>query len=137
MDNEAAARTTPDKWAQVLGKYGKLKLDLAHLGKQENRFGLFPVTDWRRKVVDLVRTYDNVYTDFSCAAFTKDYYDFLERIVKDNHLEQKVLFGSDYMINLMWSRCYNDYLKLFMDSKLSKSLKERLCNKNPEAFLFG
>ena len=52
-------------------------------------------------------------------------------------LYKKILFGSDFSINLLASKVnsYNEYLKAFQVAKLS--YKDYLCEFNPERFLFG
>ena len=130
FDNEKL--TNPGKWEQVLQIYPKLKLNLAHMG--------YSKASWKNKVIDLIcnKSYPNAYTDFSDFGHSQHFYNSLRRKMnKNSELENKVMFGSDFMVNLFESDSYNDYLKKFFDSKLLQTDKEKLCNKNPQKFLFG
>lgn len=124
--------TNPKKWEQVLQTYPKLKLNLAHMGYSKE--------SWKNKVIDLIcnKSYPNVYTDFSDFGHSQHFYNSLRRKMNNNAvMKEKVMFGSDFMINLFESNSYNDYLKKFFASKLSQVVKDKLCNKNPLIFLFG
>lgn len=142
VDN-AQELTNPVKWEQVLSAYPDLKLNLAHFGKQENFLGLLNRHEWREKVIELIFRHDNVYTDISCLAFDDEFYGDLAELLeeKDNaqgKLSQRILFGSDYMINLQWIASYNEYLSVFLDTtKVDNPLKLKMCNTNPVAFLFN
>jgi len=49
-----------------------------------------------------------------------------------------LLFGSDFLINLLWSPSYNDYLCNFLETPyLTEEQKMAMCATNPERFLFG
>ena len=48
-----------------------------------------------------------------------------------------ILFGSDYMMNLVQARSYNDYLETFIRTQqIEDELKVLLCNENAVRFLF-
>ena len=52
--------------------------------------------------------------------------------------ESNILFGSDYVINLIWSGSYNEYLYNFIQTScLDDRQKELMCEINPMRFLFG
>ncbi len=137
VDN-AQDLTNPVKWEQVLNVYPQLKLNLAHFGNQGDFLGIIHRHEWRKKVIDLVLSYDHVCTDISCLAFDDDFYEDFADILHDNPgLIDKVLFGSDYMINLQWIGSYNEYLQAFQDTdKLTDEEKFKICSANPERFLF-
>jgi hypothetical protein len=138
VDN-AQELTNPEKWEQVLNEYPQLKLNLAHLGKQEKFFGLIHPHEWRKKVITLVNSFEHVYADISCLAFDEEFYtDFADILRLNPGLIDKVLFGSDYMINLQWIDSYNEYLRAFRDTDmLENEEKLKICSQNPERFLFG
>ncbi|OGP67096.1 MAG: hypothetical protein A2031_07950 [Deltaproteobacteria bacterium RBG_19FT_COMBO_43_11] len=141
--NEANVYTTPDKWESVLQEYPTLKLNLAHMGAQNKKNWLvFSQSDWQTKVLRLVNSYENVYTDFSCLAFADSYYKDLIALVNKQKLphytKQRILFGTDFMINLLWSPSYNQYLETFCNTKrLCDNEKDLFCSVNPERFLFN
>jgi uncharacterized protein YdcH (DUF465 family) len=142
------ALTVPNgKWKKVLEKYSELTLNFAHFGsesKSEKRH-------WRNTIIALTKQYPNVYTDISCNDAKPEYYNEIELLfhpdskkkqknalpVSNPELYKKILFGSDFSINLLASKVdsYNEYLKAFLDAKIQH--KEFLCEKNPERFLFG
>ena len=141
--DKAKEFTHPNKWMQVLKNYKDLKLNLAHMGKQNSKaLGMFERTEWQKVVLKLVNDYENVYTDFSCAAFDEDYYKSLSKLVSEQsdskHLKEKILFGSDFMINLLWCESYNQYLETFFNTQsFSVDDKDLFCSVNPERFLFS
>ncbi len=147
-------RTTPEKWAKVLAGYPALKLNLAHMGEQKSLLSrsIYGIGKrrWGDTVFELIAKYDNVYTDFSCMEFDDKSYAALRQLInfkswelekilagKPYTLRDKVLFGSDFMINLQWIGSYNDYLDYFAKTKhLTGPEKELFCSGNPERFLF-
>ena len=137
--DEAADYTNPARWREVLKKYPKLKINFAHMGKQnKKKFILFSKTAWQKEVLKLLADYPNTYADFSCTAFDDKYYHELASLIK-NHpaAARKILFGSDFMINLLWCDSYNEYLELFLKTgQLARQEKQALCSDNPARFLW-
>jgi len=138
LDKNAETYTSPARWEEVLKNYPNLKLNIAHFGHQGNTLFFFPNRKWQREVVGLVQEYPKVYTDFSCRAFQDDYYKSLIEVIGSNkRLLERTLFGTDFMINLLWIDSYNEYLTIFRNTKnLSDKEKERFCSTNPWNFLF-
>jgi len=124
------------KWKKVLEQkeFEELTLNFAHFGSQSGK-----QTEWRDAIIELTKKYPNVYTDISCNDTTEEYYNNLGKLFNDSNpqLHEKVLFGSDFSINLLVteSHSYNYYLEAFADAELSH--KADLCERNPERFLFG
>ncbi len=139
---KADAYTNPKKWRKVLKNYGGLKLNLAHLGHQQNQLLFIPHHEWRDTIIKLILGHDRVYTDISCLAFDEDFYKRLDHLLQSHasdrdKLSQRILFGSDYMINLMWADSYNEYLDLFIKAThIGDKEKVLFCNENPARFLF-
>ena len=136
--------TDPGKWAQVLSRYPELKLNLAHFGKQDRTWGLFPNRKWQQVIISLIAEYDHVYTDFSCCGFDEGFYARLSDTIHDqpseirDKLRQRILFGTDFMINLLWTDSYWNYLDLFSRQRYFRSLDaHQLCSVNPQSFLFN
>jgi hypothetical protein len=140
--------TSPEgKWKQVLAEYPELSLNFAHFGSESKS----SKRQWRNAIIALSKEYPNVYTDISCNDAKPDYYEELEDLfhpdlnkkrenaplIPNDELYQKVLYGSDFSINLLASKVnsYNEYLKAFADAKVS--YKEDMCENNPARFLFG
>jgi len=139
---EADDYTDPEKWRNVLKYHPGLKLNLAHLGHQENQLLVIPHHEWRDTIIDLILKHNMVYTDISCLAFDEDFYKKLDHLLQSHasdrdRLSQRILFGSDYMINLMWADSYNEYLDLFIKAThIGDKEKILFCNENPARFLF-
>lgn len=131
--------TTPAKWDKVLNKYNKLKLNLAHLGKQDNS------VQWQKGVIELILKYDNVYSDISYRAITDDFYKNLKSVLENlkepshiNKLKERLLFGSDFMINLLKIGSYCEFYNIFVSTSYFDSNEKNLfCSTNPEQFLFS
>jgi len=132
---KASEFTDPsNRWKKVLARaeYRDLKINFAHLGTQfDGR------DDWQKTIMSCIRENGNVYTDCSCQTTDKDNYRKVARIM-DSQTEANILFGADYLINLIWSGSYNEYLDNFLTTPhLSEKQKELMCEINPEKFLFG
>lgn len=140
--DKAREFTAPQKWRNVLERYPELKINFAHFAKQQNVLKLFPRRKWQKALLKMVSDYPNVYTDFSCNAFDDKYYNCLSKIIDkhpdSNKLKERVLFGTDFMINLMWTDSYNEYLNIFTKTRhFSDDEKKYFCLRNPERFLFN
>jgi hypothetical protein len=131
--------TSPLKWKKVLNRYPSLKLNLAHFGKKGKS------TEWQNEIINLIKTYDNVYTDISYRGFDDSFYKDLKNIVKGlgnkkniTKLKDRILFGSDFMINLLETDSYCKYYDLFISTKhFSENDKNLMCSLNPQSFLFS
>lgn len=123
-----------NKWKLVLTRpeYKGLKLNFAHLGTQ------FDGSDmWQKTIVSYIEGNRNIYTDCSCQTTEKDDYRKVSRIMNP-FTESNILFGADYVINLIWSGSYNEYLDNFISTPhLTGRQKELMCEINPVKFLFG
>jgi len=134
--------TSPARWIAVLNEYKNLKLNLAHFGRQDNNDSA-KLGNWQDQISLLIEngTYTNLYTDFACrgneAGFYTDFADYIEKQGKNSKLPNRILFGSDFMINLLWSHSYNEYLKFFFESKRMAAYRQKFCVDNPSNFLFG
>jgi hypothetical protein len=141
LDKKARELTSPARWAEVLAqeRFHSLKLNFAHFGKQSRKkYLLFSRDEWRERIIGLIREYPNIYTDLSYVGTADENYMMLEEIYKRNpHIAGRLLFGSDFMINLMDMESYNSYLEIFSGTgSFSVRQKMDLCNINPEQFLW-
>ncbi|ODS31644.1 MAG: amidohydrolase [Candidatus Scalindua rubra] len=145
VDKNADNYTAPGlKWTKVLEveKYSKLKIKFGHFGFQSKFLWLFPRTQWRDSIIELMSNYPNVYADFSCLSLSEKQCKHLEGLLKEKEntnpeLKDRILFGSDFLISLIWTNSYNEYLRNFKTTKSLQDLKENFCSKNPEKFLFN
>ena len=138
--------TAISKWERVLSvkKYSKLKLNLAHFPAQARLQGKGSQSKRLREILNLVLNHDNVYVDFSNRAATDKYYVSLEKLVEElpaklrAKLKSRILFGSDFPINLLSIESYNRYLNTFSRSpSFNDREKDAFCHTNPERFLFS
>ena len=133
VHKKAEDYTNPKAWSNVLKDYSQLKLCFAHFGHQRKN-----KKEWQETIICLIKNYENVYADISCCAGDKKYYDDLLKLLCEHpQLESRILFGSDFLINLITGeRSYNFYLANF-GKYFANKFTHRLCSENPEAFLFG
>jgi hypothetical protein len=138
-DNSVEFTNPAGKWSKVLSNpdYKDLRINFAHLGSQHNG-----KTDWQATILNYISygINKNIYTDISCVTFRPEDYVPLKNIIANPENEQKILFGSDFVINLLWSETssYNDYLNnlLIKTNPLNDAQKDIICSQNPEKFLF-
>lgn len=141
---DAEIRTSPKRWEKVLEKYPKLKINFAHMGKTGKFWKVFTRDQWAHQILDLVLKYDEVYTDFSCCGFSEAYYASLKPLLEKysnkqtEKLYSRILFGSDFMINLLYIDSYSGYIDIFLESpSFTNAQKHDFVFKNPERFLFA
>ena len=143
---EAKRLTSIRKWERVLEQpeFSGLKLNLAHFPLREKFLWVFPKRKRLREILRLVQEYENVYVDFSNRAVDRSYYLALRKLIDRSSgelrakLRSRVLFGTDFTVNLMSVDSYNEYLGLFSDNdSFSDAEKNEFCSVNPERFLFS
>ncbi|MCX6255439.1 MAG: amidohydrolase family protein [Bacteroidia bacterium] len=141
--SDGGYKTSPDaqqltdpsqKWQRVLSRpeYRNLKINFAHMGSQKEG-----KTEWQQTIITNIARNRNVYTDCSCLTPQVSDYEIINKII-NKETESNILFGTDFVINLIWSDSYNDYLNNFIQSPfLDERQKELISEINPERFLFG
>lgn len=141
---EAKDYTSISKWAGVLKEYPSLRINLAHFPIRDRFLGIFPKKKRLKEILELVLNYDNVYVDFSNRAINDQYYVLLKRLFEGLSdelrvkLKKRILFGSDFTINLMSIQSYNSYLDIFSKTTtFDEEEKNCFCSTNPERFLFS
>lgn len=137
VDKRYSKFASPAKWSKVLAQseFKQLRLNLAHFGGAER-------DDWRDQIADLVLQYENVYTDISYQGVDKKSYTKLKLFLDSKgadrkQLLEKIIFGTDFMINLQDIETYGTYLQHFADTRaLTLEEKELLCHGNAMRYLF-
>lgn len=123
-----------EKWQKVLSRpeFQDLKINFAHLGTQYDGSN-----NWQKAILSYISGNRNVFTDCSCQTVMEKDYEKVKKIMSPR-TESNILFGADYVINLIWSGSYNEYLNNFIQTPfLTDKQKELMCELNPERFLFG
>ncbi len=139
---ELTLLTTPERWEPVLRDFPDLIVDFAHFGEQYLAHGTAR-GEWTRKIIDLMRRYPGVYADVAFNGCDPAYWHRLQRLIEnlDGHtadtVRQRLLFGTDFVVSLVRSRSYLDYVRDFADSPLDLELKRAMMGDNPARFLFG
>jgi type VI secretion system Hcp family effector len=97
-----------------------LKICLAHFGSQEWIYG--EQSDWIGEIINLMKTYEGVYTDLSCLdwgneTLTNNLKEFLRRH-KDSPLMERIMLGTDWYLSMlipMSSRGYKEFYEMAKD----------------------
>lgn len=55
---------------------------------------------WTRLILDSCNMLDNFYTDISCTIASQKAYDFFRKVLFMTNISNKILYGSDYWLNL-------------------------------------
>lgn len=141
---DAWRHTSPERWERVLEAHPGLRLDFAHFGVQYSHpLGKSSSTEWTDRIALLMSLYPNVYADISFDGSEAEYYRWLEAYMgrlgrrRAELLAQRLMFGSDFMVNLTKVASYAEYYRIFARAELSEELKLALGHENPERFLFG
>lgn len=137
-------QTSPARYRPALERYPGLIIDFAHLGTQYSMpMRLSPPTEWRDQVFAMMSEFPGVYGDFSFNGALPGYYDSLVAALgklppgKRDIVEKRIMFGSDFMVNLLKVRSYSDYYRIFSESAVEPRLKLAFASENPARFLFG
>ncbi len=110
----------PRIWEKVLHKYKKLTICLAHMGGGNK--------DWQHEIEGLILKYDNVYTDLSCQTdikrleYIRDCY-FREDTPENKKIRSRIMYGSDYFLNMLQDITFEKYYEQFVQVFGSKDLK--------------
>jgi len=146
VDYKHAYRNTdPATWEKVLERFPDLKLNFAHAGVSTtlqfpNLFGK-KEKSWTERIFDLMDRYEHVYTDFSFNGISPKFYEKFSRQLLEleeagrTRYRDRILFGTDFMINLMGIRSYRDYYSIYNNTKMNQELKHRFASVNPLSFL--
>ncbi len=152
---EAWEYTDPATWRSVLENYPALKIDFAHVGRQyatrgrsislldsvQNLLNKTPTSEWFYSLMKLIQDFDNVYTDIS---FTGAYPEFYTTLInymntlstaEREKLEARLMFGSDFSVNLLKVESYSAYYRIVETSPLDNTLIDKIVSSNPLRFI--
>ena len=92
--------TNPTNWEYVLNDFKKLRVCLAHFGSayfwKEYLDNPGQSENWFIMIREMIKKYDNLYTDISFTLNHQEYFPLLKVLLTDSSLRSKILFGSDY-----------------------------------------
>ncbi|HNX65518.1 MAG TPA: amidohydrolase family protein [Bacteroidales bacterium] len=123
------------QWEKVIQKKHGLKINFAHFGSDSE--------EWTAKIIEYMYREDSeVYADFSCNTSHDECYKKMKAMIEKSEdpelLTKRILFGSDFMINLLWLNSYNEYLKEYSETHhINEVTRDLFANINSERFLFG
>ena len=137
----------PYNWKEVLERWPKLRINLAHFGgaftrpKPGQKEFMDRAVRWRDTIIDLMRRFPCVYTDVSYhdKALWPDtkaaYFAELKEYLNDPDLGDRILFGTDWpMTAHTWTEA--EFVAPFADGKnLSPDEFKKLSCHNPRRFL--
>ncbi len=107
----------PILWNKVLNQHTNLRICLAHFG------GASDV--WRAQIAAIMEKFPYVYTDLSCMVkedrlhkIRKEYFK------KDSKIKNRIMYGSDFYLNMLNKITFEDYYTHFESVFSKKELKE-------------
>ena len=126
IEERAMILNHPKIWQQVLKKFPKLRLNLAHFGGSGQLKNFispentppFESYSWSKTIFDMLSNplYPNFYTDLSCFDENDGFLlkDFKQKFFDKNpDVQDKILYGSDFYLNMIFSDSFNNYLNMF------------------------
>ena len=147
--------TDPESWKYVLEAHPKLKVNFAHFGRCYTNTtkvldkvlttvlsqSTISHDTWMKTIIDYIIKYDNVYTDLSFSLTDNSFVKALETMLLTKNeatekLKSRIMFGSDFSINLLKIDSYNTYLKNFESSNFEDDVIKRTTTTNVRKFLF-
>jgi uncharacterized protein len=128
----------PGNWIPVLEAFPKLKLNLAHFGGDDQWKDLISgkKNTWVHQITELMRKYENLYSDFSYTFYNNEYTRALISLMESDPLiYSRVLYGSDYY--MVVTEGHFMYLWSRFAGELGPERIKKIAQENPMRFLFG
>lgn len=97
--------------------------------KIETAFGL----NWLYLILQILKEYENVYTDISFTINDKKYFPLLKNLLQDTQLREKILFGSDYYMAQIVA--FEKHFSEDIGKYLGEDDYRQIAETNPKAFL--
>lgn len=127
--NKSMFYTDPEKWEPILAKWSNLRINFAHFGGGDQLVD--GKTAWMNKIIQLIKTHPHVYTDIAYHTNVKSPSLILGVVGNNACLEQKLMFGTDYIMIMMDKTLggvgkYFDHYTVFNDELLYRNAKDFL-----------
>ena len=126
----------PVNYLDVLDKYPKLKLCIAHYGGDDEITDPKQHPGWYEIIRDelMIDRYPNVYTDVSYTLANKDSWPAIRKDLADPRLRQRMLFGTDFFMTLKEPYTEEELYKR-LETALGPADWEQVANTNPRNYL--
>ncbi|MCF8218898.1 MAG: amidohydrolase [Bacteroidales bacterium] len=129
--------THPENWRLVLNRFPGLKVCLAHFGSEYywDKFMTNPnaQNNWFYIIKDMIKEYDNLYTDISFTLHNQEFFSTLKVLLSDVTIKDRVLFGSDYY--MVQTRTTERRFAIDLRAYLGEKYFDAIAKTNPERFL--
>lgn len=117
----------PKLWEKVLTKHNNLQICLAHFGGESDA--------WRSDIAGLMARFPKLYTDLSCMTKAERLKTIkTEYFNEDNTIVNRIMYGSDFYLNMLDKITFEDYYKHFR-SVFSEAQLKNMNLTVPEKFL--
>jgi predicted TIM-barrel fold metal-dependent hydrolase len=129
--------THPSNYEPLLKEFSNLRICVAHFGSGEywKQWLEEPSAEdnWFRIIRDMIKKYDNFYTDVSFTLNNGEFFSLLKVLMYDDKIRRKILFGSDYyMVQTKTDeRRFGIDLRAFLGDEYFKLISEG----NPKRYL--
>ena len=131
----------PKRWAPVLERFPKLRLNLAHFGGEDawEDFSQKKPNTWVHQIVQLMEAYEHVFTDVSFILHLTEkrnssFIECFEELLNEKTIvRNRTLFGTDYYMLII-----HEKLPLAIQNfliRLDDGLVQKLVTDNPKKFL--
>lgn len=149
-DEDVDRTTAPHKYCDILSKFPKMRLCLAHYGGSEDwkRYledewhdddTPLEKMDWMSQISTMIRRglYPNLFTDISYTIFRFErYIPVLKVLLRDEKIRNRVLFGSDYYM-IEREKLLEREMAIKLRSELDQDTFDLIAHHNPVRYLRG
>ncbi len=130
-----------------------LAIDFAHFGWQYTPLQKNPITmltglankvpdsSWFYQIIELMKSYPNIYADVSFSGANISFYNELSNFLESldgevrETISNRILFGTDFSVNLMKVESYTSYYRLFETSPFDDEDVHRIVHTNPMRYM--
>ena len=116
----------PENFRPALISYPDLKIDFAHFGNG--------TVQWGNSIVDLMKTYPNVYSDLACYTGDDDLIGFKNSFWSEEIVKERTFYGSDFDVFYFTKTDMdmNDYIQAFKDEFTPDELNDMMVTLPPK-----